>query len=166
MLLGDIQPPCGSQPTETLLPKVLLFPGNLMLGEGECRSLVPTRGGFITREDISNSCNGLSDHLERQDRVTIMRDQWQARPHLSGSIQQHRALTLYTNLSIRTSGMDCRFHFILFIFSSSQCGHDEQISFLCFSLGPICLIGLSAWALTPELRWQFSSWSADVSSHD
>lgn len=70
MFSGDIPPPCGSQTTETMVPKILSYPGNLMLA-GECRSLVSARGGSITREDVSNSSNSLSDHLERQTRVTI-----------------------------------------------------------------------------------------------
>lgn len=35
--------PCDSQTTETMVPKILVFPGNLMMGE--YRSLVQVKGG-------------------------------------------------------------------------------------------------------------------------
>lgn len=57
-----------------MVPKILVFPGNLMLG-GEYRSLVQVKEEIVTGEGILNSSNNLSDHLEGQTRVKTMRDE-------------------------------------------------------------------------------------------
>lgn len=108
MFLGDIPPPCGSQTTETMVPKILLYPGNRTLAEGECRSLVSARGGSITREDISNSSNRLSERLT--DRPESLSATGRTTPVRVCTATQS---SFYSNLALRNSGMDSTVHHVL-----------------------------------------------------
>jgi hypothetical protein len=56
--------PFSSQTIEAMNPREIgISPRSLGLREGKGRSLVPIRGGFVSREEIPHHSTNLSEHL-------------------------------------------------------------------------------------------------------
>lgn len=122
------------------------FPRGIYVGR---RKGHQPEGDRVSLKGISYISNNLSDHLQDETKSMMMMGQWRAGPHLDCICLDPHVLYLNFELISDLHGFEAAAGSLC---ASSQCGHIEYISFLCFPL----LVCPFRWLIKNVWDWTWS----------